>query len=98
MHDPRESHWKAAKHIIHYLKGTIQFGIKYIQCSNFFLSYSNSDCIGDGDDQKSTSGFVSHLSSRPLVWSSKKQKVVSMSTTEEEYLGVVNVGTEVVWI
>ena len=27
--DPHESHWKAAKHILRYIKGTVRFGIQY---------------------------------------------------------------------
>ena len=53
---------------------------------------------GDGDDRKSTYGYVFKLSAGPLVWSCKKQKVVSLSTTEAEYRGAVNDGTEAVWI
>lgn len=29
MQDPRESHWKVAKRIVHYIQGTSHFGIKY---------------------------------------------------------------------
>jgi hypothetical protein len=29
MHDPKEQHWRVAKHILQYLKGTIDFGIVY---------------------------------------------------------------------
>jgi hypothetical protein len=32
------------------------------------------------------------------VWSCKKQKAVSLSTTEVEYIGVVQEGTEAIWI
>ena len=38
------------------------------------------------------------LRSGPLVWSIKKQKVVSLSTTEVEYHGFFNAGTKEVWI
>jgi hypothetical protein len=29
MYDPKEQHWWVAKHILRYLKGTIDFGILY---------------------------------------------------------------------
>jgi hypothetical protein len=30
MVDPRKIHWVAAKHILRYLKGTIEFGLQYL--------------------------------------------------------------------
>ena len=96
MQDPRESQWKNASCVVCYLKGTFQFSIKYSQSSNLLVVYTDSDWEGNGDDQKSTSGFVFHFISRLLVWSSKKQKVVSLSTTKVEYHGVVNVGTKAI--
>ena len=98
MQAPRESHCKVVKCIIHYLKGTSHFGIKYGQSTDSLVDYTDSNQDGDGDDQKSTSGFVFHFSDGPLVWSSKKQKVVSLSTIEAEHRGVVNASTKVVWI
>jgi hypothetical protein len=41
---------------------------------------------------------VFHFSFGPLVWSSKKHKVVYLSTMEAEYHGAVNVGTKALWI
>jgi hypothetical protein len=41
---------------------------------------------------------VLHFITGPLVWSCKKWKVVSLSTKEEKYCGVVHVGTKIVWI
>lgn len=98
MQDPKESHWKAVKHIVCYLKGTSHFGIKYSHSTNSLVNYTDSDSDCDGDDQKSTFCYIFHFSSRPLVRFCKKQKDVSSSTTEAEYRGVVNSSTEVVWI
>ena len=98
MQDPRESNWKDEKHIIHYLKGTSHFGIKYSQSTNSLVIYTHSKWDGDGDDQKSTFGFMFHFSNGPLLWCSKKHKVVSLSTTEVKYRGVINAGMKDVWI
>jgi hypothetical protein len=98
MQDPRESHWKVVKIIVCYLKGTSHLGIKYCRSSDSLVGFTDSDWAGDNDDQKSTSGYVFHFNTGPLVWSCKKQKVVSLSTTKVEYCGVVNAGTKAVWI
>jgi hypothetical protein len=62
------------------------------------VGFTDSDWAGDNDDQKSTSGYVFHFSTGPLVWSCKKQKVVSLSTTKAEYHGTIHAGTKAVWI
>ena len=34
----------------------------------------------------------------PICWSSKKQEIISLSSTEVEYGGVVNAAIQVVWL
>ena len=72
MRYPIKGHWKKVKCIVLYLKGTTQFGIKYCCHLDFLVDFPDFDWDGDGDDQKSTSGYVFHYNTRPLVWSCKK--------------------------
>jgi hypothetical protein len=56
MESPTMPHFKAAKRIIRYIKGTIDFGLLYPSYNEFKLvGYSDSDWGGDVDDRKSTS-------------------------------------------
>jgi hypothetical protein len=66
MQDPKESHWKEVKQIVHYLKGTTHFGIKYCQSSDSLVGFTDFDWASDNDDQKSTSGYVFFYSTRPF--------------------------------
>ena len=59
MKDPKEIHF--------YLKGSSYFGIKYNQRTDLLVNYTESNWDDDGDDWKSTSGFVFHFSSRPFL-------------------------------
>ena len=34
----------------------------------------------------------------PIIWSSKKQSAISLSSIEAEYIGVVNATTECLWL
>ena len=87
MSSPTESHWFAGKRILRYLKGTTELGNHYKKRENTnVVAYTDSDFAGDIDDQKNTSGFVFLLGSGAISWSSKKQPVVSLSTTEAEYI------------
>lgn len=56
------------------------------------VGYTDFDRDGDGDDHKSTFGYIFHFNLGPLIQYSKEQKVVSLSTIEEEYHGAINDG------
>jgi hypothetical protein len=92
---PEKIHWKVFKQIVHYLKGTTHFGIKYCHSLDSLVSFTNSDWVDEGDDWKSTSGYVFCYSTGPLVWSCKKHKIISLSTIKEEYRGAIQAHTEV---
>ena len=56
---PTSPHLKAAKRILRYLKGTIDFGLFYSPSNNYKLvGFCDSDFAGDVDDRKSTTVFV----------------------------------------
>jgi hypothetical protein len=83
MASPTEMHLQAAKRILRYLKGTINYGIFYKKNENKqLIAYTDSDYAGDIVDKKSTSGYVFMLSGGVVSWSSKKQPIVTLSTTE----------------
>ena len=85
--DPRETHLKAVKRIIRYLKGTINLGLWYAKGTTFDLcGYSDADFAGCKVDRKSTSGTCQFLGHSLVSWSSRKQNNVPTSTTEAEYI------------
>jgi len=82
----KESHFKVAKRILKYLKGTSSVGLWYPSHSPIHLiGYSDSDFVGCKLDRKSTSAC--HLLGSSLIsWHSKKQACVALSTAEAEYI------------
>ena len=47
MVEPRHVHLIVAKHVMRYLKGTIEYGIKYdVDCEFKLHGYFDSDCVG----------------------------------------------------
>ncbi|GKD48294.1 hypothetical protein Tco_1277270, partial [Tanacetum coccineum] len=61
-------------------------------------AYSDADHAGCHLDQKSTSGSVQFLDEKLVCWSSKKQKFVSISTAESEYVVVSGCCAQVLWM
>eukprot|EP00253_Pinus_taeda_P035397 PITA_35397 len=99
LQNPRESHWKAAKRILRYVRGTVQFGIHYsAKATPLLVGFTDSDWAGDPDDRKSTAGYVFTLGSGPITWACKKQATISLSSAEAEYCGAVEASKEALWL
>lgn len=57
MCEPRKVHWVAAKHILRYLHGTVDYGLDYMEGDGVRLvGYTNSDWASCASDRKSNSG------------------------------------------
>ena len=53
--------------------------------------FTDFDTSGDVDSNRSTSGYVMTYVGGVVSWQSRLQKVVSLSTTEAEYMATVEV-------
>lgn len=99
MEKPHSEHWEAAKRILRYVKGTVDYGIFYEAGVPVSLTgFTDSDFGGSIDDSKSTSGYVFNIGSGAISWSSKKQPIVALSTTEAEYIAAAHAGCHLVWL
>jgi len=96
--NPKEAHWKFAKRVLRYLQLTIDYGITYAKDYRKMQVYADSDWTSDADDCKSCSGNVIMLAGGPISWESKKQKSVALSTMEAEYMSLLEVCKEIVYL
>ena len=97
--DPREPHLIAVKRIFKYLKGTMNLGLWYPRDSDFkLIGFSDADFAGCKIDRKSTSGSCQFLGGRLVSWFSKKQKSISTSTAEAEYIAVGSCCAQILWM
>lgn len=82
MQSPKVTHWTAVKRILRYLSGTLDYGLHITKSSHLSLTaFSDSDWASDPDDRRSTSGWCVFVGKVRVAWSSKKQCIVSMSST-----------------
>ncbi|XP_049371660.1 secreted RxLR effector protein 161-like [Solanum verrucosum] len=96
---PNESHLKAAKRILRYLKGTKDLVLFYPTGDSFdLIGYVDADYAGFLVDRKSTSGMTHFLGSTLISWGTKKQNFVSLSTVEAEYVVVASCCAQILWI
>ena len=71
--NPKESYMTDLKRIIKYVKITAEFGVWYNKdTSDVLTRYSDTDCAGNADDRKSTSGGCFYVGNNLVSWMSKK--------------------------
>lgn len=99
MSRPTELHLLAAKRILRYLQGTSSFGLISKKDGNReLIEFTDSDYADDVEDRKSTSGYAFILSSATVAWSSRKQPIVTLSTTEVEFVAAAVCSTQAIWM
>ena len=95
MSNPGQKHWEAVKHILKYLRGTkdsrLTFGSNN---STQVEGYTNSDYVGNTDNQKSTSGYVFTYGGVAISWRSKIQECTTLFTVEAEYIATLDAAKE----
>ncbi|XP_062977616.1 uncharacterized protein LOC134395383 [Elgaria multicarinata webbii] len=82
---PTEHTWKAMKRIARYLKGTLNYRLKFTkECTGGLEIHVDASFGDDINDRKSTSGVCYMLNHSLFDWSCKKQSTVSLSSCEAE--------------
>ena len=73
MVEPRHVHLIAAKHVLRYLKGTIDYGLQYVaDCEFGLVGYTDSGWASSVIDRNSTLGCCFSLGSTVIPWCNMK--------------------------
>ena len=85
--DTRHVHLIVAKHILRYLRATVDYGLKYEANQKINIEgYVDSEWVGSAIDRKSTSECCFSMGLGIISWFSRKQSCVALSTAEAEYV------------
>jgi hypothetical protein len=99
MQSPSQIHFVAAKRVLRYLKGTLEFGMHFVKSSSVKLvGFSDSDWAGSDEEMMSTSGYCFAIGGSIFCWNSKKQSVVAHSTAEAEYIAAYMAAKQLIWL
>lgn len=90
----QEKHWKAAKRVLRYLKGTSNYGLKHTKTGEKLLIMVDADWGGNLIDRRSFTGYTFIFAGAPIIWEAKKQKTVALSSTEAEYMAMAEAARE----
>ena len=108
---PTSRHMQAAERVLRYLAGTRSLGLAFGSRSGSLsdsrgraklqvevCAFADADWANNKGDRKSVSGWVAKLCGDPISWSSKKQRVVALSTCEAELYAEAAAIQEVLWL
>jgi hypothetical protein len=99
MQTPHEIHWKAAKRILQYIQGIVQFRIHHSSRGDpLLVGFIDFDWSRNPNDQNSSAVYVFSLGYGPITWTCKKQQPISLSSVEVEYYALFNAIQEALWI
>ena len=94
---PGRAHWEQAKRVIRYLKGTRKYELTFGPAGGV-EGFTDANWGNDLDDRHSICGYVFILNGGAVSWSSKKQSVVALSSTEAKYIAITHAAKEATWI
>jgi histone deacetylase 1/2 len=101
---PKESHAEAIKYICRYLAATKNKGVTLKPNGHHFECFVDSSHAGDWRQQsamddpstaRSRTGYVINFANCPLIWASKLQTEIALSTTEAEYIALSTASREI---
>jgi hypothetical protein len=95
--NPGPAHWEAVKWIYRYLAGTKDLRLTYGEQRCGLLGYTDADGSMD-EERKAISGYAFLIDGGAVSWSSKKQEIISLSTTESEYVAATHGVKEAIWL
>ena len=96
---PYDLHWKALTHLIRYVRRTASTGIKYVRKEELeFYGYSDSSNANDLDTRKARYGYIFTLSGGAIGWASRLEDIITLSSTEAEYVAALEAAKEGIWI
>jgi hypothetical protein len=99
MDAPEESHLQAAKQILCYLKGTMDFALHMSSWGEEGVySFADADWGRDPDTRRSTSGLLHKYGESTIHWSSKLQPCVTLSTIEAEYRVLTDAFKDIIYL
>ena len=95
--NPGWKHWEAVKQIFRYLLGTKKLELTYGGDERGLVGYVDADGASQ-DHRRAISGYVFMVDGGAVSWSSKKQELVTLSTTEAEYVAATHAAKEAIWL
>lgn len=92
--------WTGLKRLLRYLKGTVDVSLNYKRNNKALTMtcYVDSDWGADSFDRKSISGFLIRVFDNTVLWTTRKQNSIALSSTEAELIALCTAVKECLWL
>ena len=97
MENPGQAHWTACKRVFQYLLATKERWLVLGKFGEGLVGYADADGMST-KERHPVSGYVFQLLGSAVSWASKRQELVTLSTTEAEYVSISYAGREAIWL
>ncbi|MBW0474656.1 hypothetical protein O181_014371 [Austropuccinia psidii MF-1] len=92
-------HWHAFLHFLCYLKGSSNVGLRYKkEGAQGIRAWSDADWGNCCSTRHSVMGYLATFNSSLVLWKTRKQPLVSISTAEAEYKALGDLTSELIWL
>jgi hypothetical protein len=106
LNNPGRQHWKAALHVLLYLRGTASLGIRFTASGRrdvarlCFLAQVDASFAPDWKEQdgRSVTGYFLRMAFGPLYWETSRQPTPAQSTGESEYAALAVCCATIIWV
>lgn len=99
MHSPCISNWQVVKHILRYLKHSLDYGLTItVSLKPLLTAFTDADWAGCLDGKKYTCEYCIFFGNNLVCWSSKKHLIITHSSTKAEYKVLAHGICELLWI
>ena len=101
-----EAHWKQAKQVFAYLRGTLGWGILYSKNGEGPFKTKSGEIVGFADanwgendiSRRSTTGIAFGTAGGAIAYSSRRQKNIALSSTEAEIYALTDAAKEATFL
>ncbi len=92
------SHWAALHHMMGYLNNNPSFKLVYRRRNYYGLDgFADSDW-GNSESRRSSTGLLARYNKSIVLWRSRMQKTIALSTAEAEYYSASEIAVEIIYL
>lgn len=100
---PSQAHIDLMKHLLRYLGGTVEYGLEFggkdLTTKDMrMMSFADASLADRLPSRHSTGGHAVFVAGAPVLWKTKKQSFVALSTTEAEFANLTPAGLSAKWV